>query len=753
MKPALIPLLFAWVLLASAQNPAERSSDERLVFQTGGPWSPRVNLDADAAIVYGISPQTPARIETWRQRGYTIHVMTGVAWGQYQDYLNGQYDGARHWDQAQTSRNGDLILHGGSKDIPYISPGVDYGRYLTAGVKRALDAGAQAIHLEEPEFWADGGYEENFKREWSAYYGEPWQAPHTSVDAQYRASKLKYFLYRRTLAQIFDFVKEYGAQNHRTIRCYVPTHSLINYANWRIVSPESSLLQVGADGYIAQVWTGTARTPNVCEGRRRERTFETAFLEYGAMQNLVRVSGRRVWYLHDPIEDDPNHSWDDYRTNWESTVTASLMQPEVWHYEIMPWPDRIFKGRYPAKSVVVERSADEADKTPTGTGLGGVLKAVANTERIPIPKTYETELQTVIHALGDMKQPGARWEQAGTQGIGVLVSDTMMFQRAEPTPSDFNLGFFYGLAMPLVKRGVPVEPVQIENITQSGYLNRYRLLLLTYEGQKPPAPEFHRALAEWVRQGGALVIVDDDSDPYCAARDWWNTAPLSYKTPRQHLLEALALTPDATGLHRVGKGVVLRAALSPSALSHRPDGGETLRGLVREAASAVALQWSETNALVLRRGAYVIGAGLDESVPGAPPATLRGRFIDLFDPNLPVSRAVVLAPGRRVLLLDLDAAKSSAPPVLAAAFRVREERVENGNLHFLAEGIGETNAVARIGAASAPEQILMNGQPLHGDYDTDSHTVLLRFPNSVTPVSVDIRFGPAPAAHSLGGSN
>ena len=143
----------------------------------------------------------------------------------------------------------------------------------------------------------------------------------------------------------------------------MPTHSLINYAHWRIVSPESSLIDVGADGYIAQVWTGTARTANLYEGRRKERTFETAFLEYGAMQNLVRASGRRVWYLNDPIEDDPNHDWDDYRTNWESTLTASLLQPEVWHYEIMPWPDRVFNSRHPLE----EHSGGE-DREGAGAG-------------------------------------------------------------------------------------------------------------------------------------------------------------------------------------------------------------------------------------------------------------------------------------------------------------------------------------------------------------------------------------------------
>ena len=141
--------------------------------------------------------------------------------------------------------------------------------------------------LEEPEFWVESGWEENFKKQWREYYHEDWQPPDSSPDAQYRASKLKYLLYRRALSQVFDFVHQYAKEHGREIPCYVATHSLINYADWRIVSPESSLIQVGCDGYIAQVWTGTAPTPNVYDGRLEERTFDSAFLEYGAMQNLV----------------------------------------------------------------------------------------------------------------------------------------------------------------------------------------------------------------------------------------------------------------------------------------------------------------------------------------------------------------------------------------------------------------------------------------------------------------------------------
>ena len=57
----------------------------------------------------------------------------------------------------------------------------------------------------------------------------------------------------------------------------------------------------------------------------------------------------------------------------------------------------------------------------------------------------------------------------------MLVSDTLMFQRFGPDRSDPDFGHFYGLALPLLMRGLPVEPVQIE----TAELNRYKTLLLS----------------------------------------------------------------------------------------------------------------------------------------------------------------------------------------------------------------------------------------------------------------------------------
>jgi hypothetical protein len=692
---------------------------ERTSFQTSQRWSPQGNLRADVAMVYGIDNSLSERIRSWRDRGYRVHLMTGVSWGAYQDYLYGRFDGTNHEDNAQTDRNGKKISHGG--DVYYMCPAENFGEFLSTGVQRGLDAGVEAVHLEEPEFWARAGYSEGFKREWQSYYHEPWQPPHESVDGQWRASKLKYFLYRRALQQVFRHVQAYNQRTGHSVRCYVPTHSLINYAHWCIVSPQSSLAKLdGCDGYIAQVWTGTARTPNHFRGQRKERTFETAFLEYGAMQNLVRATGRRVWYLNDPVEDNPRHDWTDYRSNWESTLTASLLQPDVWRYEVAPWPERVFAGRYPRNA--------------------------PRNERKGIPPDYAGELQVVMQALNDMNQRETHWD-CGTRGIGVLVSDSMMFQREQPTPSDPNMAQFYGLALPLLKRGMPITPVQLENVTLPGFLDGQRLLLLTYQGQKPLTADVHTSLADWVRKGGVLMMVDDDKDPYNRVHEWWNDEGKTSRLPRQHLFAALGLRDDQFGsdsatMVAVGRGAVLWVRENPVRFALSAEADRRLIGLTKKAAGQAGLVWKETNHLLLRRGPYVIGAGLDESVE-APPHSVQGRFVNLFDPELKVQRSIVLTPGSRVFLLDLDETKSTAPRVLASACRMQPDspKPNAGTRTWTIEGVGDTPGIILIATAKPPRTVHLDEQLIDSTmHDAAEGLLYIRFKNEARPRTLTIEF-------------
>lgn len=702
-------LMTGWICAAADFLPALPvdlgQTLERTCFQTGGAYSDLANLRSDVAIVYGIDAKLPERIATWRDRGYRIHVMTGVSWGRYQDYLYGRFDGINHEDEAQMDQRGNKISHGG--DVYYMCPGTNYGKFLSVGVQRALDAGAEAIHLEEPEFWVRGGYEEGFKREWKSYYGEDWQPPHSSPEAQWRASKLKYFLYRRALQQVFDHVQEFNKRTGKQVRCYVPTHSLLNYAHWRIVSPESSLARLnGCDGYIAQVWTGTSRTPNTYRGVSKERTFETAFLEYGAMQNLVRSTGRGVWYLNDPIEDNANHDWHDYQRNWESTLVASLLQPEVWQYEVAPWPERIFGGKYPRRSE----------------------------KRESIPPAYATELQTVFNALNDMKQARVEWD-CGMTGIGVLISDSLMFERAGPSGSDEQMSHVYGMALPFLKRGMPITPVQLENVTVPKYLDGFRVLLLSYHGQKPLSPEVHAPLADWVRKGGALIVVDDDSDPFNGIREWWNTDGKNYQTPRDHLFETLKIlaTKQGPAIQTVGKGVVAWIQSQPATIAYNLAAERELMTTYEAVGKKIKLPARETNFLLLRRGPYVVAAGLDESIEGAP-KKLSGRFVNLFDAELRVQANVTVAPGSRQFLLDLNLAKSE---LLASACKVIP--VAKGRLAI--EGIVNTPGMVLFKSDKPPTRVTLGGEEIKSfEFSPDEKLLWIKFQNEPHPQELVISF-------------
>lgn len=692
---------------------------DHTTFQTGGVYTPEVDIASDTVIVYGVGDTFAKRAADWRAKGYDVALMTGIAWGDYGAYY-GEGDAFKR-DEVQTERDGRLRMHGNSTNVGYNVPTDAYIEFIKRYIDPALDAGVRAVYLEEPEYWANTGWSGAFKREWQRFYGEPWQAPDSSPDTQYRASKLKYELYFKALREVFAHVDERAQALGQSIECHVPTHSLINYSQWRIVSPEAHLADIPQlDGYVAQVWTGTARSQNRYGGVAKERTFETAYLEYGQMLAMTRPTGKKLWLLHDPVEDNPNRSWNDYRYNYECTVVASLMWPEVHRFEVMPWPDRIFHGKYPK----IDLDAKTGD-------------------RQGIPQDYATEILTVINALNNMDQNDVRYE-AGTQGIGVIVSDTMMFQRADPMPSDPMLGSFYGLALPLLKAGVPVEIVQLENVGYERALDRFRVLLLTYEHQKPLNAAYHDALAAWIRTGGCLLLADDGSDPYHAVREWWNEEGTNTAKAYTDLLLRLRVGREVwEAPQQVGSGYIRAVATSPARLTYRPDGPKIVRGWVQELLALRGGQLIMTPGICVRRGPYVIASVFDESPIPENTMTLNGQFVDLFDPRLAVLQNKILNPNQRAFLYDLDAARAGdrSPRVVAASARVRNAQPADHTFSFTVRGPKDTIAVVRAFLPGPPKRVFTSPEmPVQSEWDTASDTTLLILPNSATEMTVSIEF-------------
>ncbi len=688
---------------------------EKTTFQTAGQWKPATDVRADVVMVYGANDRPGMtfreRVESWRRRGYTTHFMTGIAWGDYQDYFQGQGDGQTHMDEGQVRMNGEMVMHGAG--VPYIVPTENYLKYFKEHhIRPVIDAGIDAIFLEEPEFWAFSGYSESFKREWQAYYGFPWRPQHESAENTYLSNKLKYHLYYRALDEAFRYAKEYGRERGLNVRCYVPTHSLLSYAQILMISPEASLASLeSCDGYIAQVWTGTSRVPNYFNGTSRERVFEAAFLEYGCMESMTRPTGRKMFFLTDPIEDRAR-DWEDYKRNYQATFTAQLLYPQIANYEVMPWPDRIYERLY--------------------------FVSANSQEKALIPRFYSTQMQVMINALNDM--PLASTKVSGSQGISVMMGNSLMFQRSPVKVQGYDdpqLSNFYGLALPLVKRGVPVSITHLEN---TGYVDTWKdtkVLLMTYSSMKPLDPSSHQHIADWVRRGGKLIYCGRDDDPYQSVLEWWNQQGNDYAAPSDHLFELMQMPRrPGEGSYRFGRGSVQIIRQDPKEFVLTAGGDAPLMEAVEQAYGRL----EQKNSFYLERGPYVLGAVLDENVTGSEPMRIRGRYIDLFDPKLPCLDEKVVQPGEQTFLYDLKKVKNRRrPQVLAAASRQYDEERTRHTYAFTAKSPANTDNVMRILLPQEPKSVDADVSS-QSSWDETSHTLLLQFENRPDGVRVKIEW-------------
>ena len=711
-------ILAAMLAAVSCAAPVKTADDTKTTFQTSRAWMPEIDNRADAVMVYGVGgnpsdknqgkSSVEHRIATWKERGYKVDFMTGIAWGGYQDYFTGEWDGQWHLDEGQVNAQGDTIWHGHM--VPYIVPSENYLKYFKEKhIKRVIDAGITSIYLEEPEFWARSGYSEAFKREWKEYYGTDWRPQHESPEATYMSSKLKYHLYYRALDEAFTYAKEYGRTKGMDIKCYVPTHSLLNYSQWQIVSPEASLASLPCvDGYIAQVWTGTSREPDYFNGVRKERVFETAFLEYGCMASMTEPTGRKVWFLTDPIEDWPR-DWEDYRRNYQATFTAQLLYPQINSYEIMPWPERIYTGLY-------NKSKD-------------------SDEKIRIPSDYATMMQVMVNALQYMPLSGNR--VSGSGGVSVMMGNSLMFQRF-PTHEGYDdpqLSNFYGMAMPLLKRGIPVNIVHIENLGYEKALAGTKVLIMTYSNMKPLDPVAHTQIAEWVKKGGILLYAGRDDDPFQTVSEWWNKDGNTYAAASDHLFSLMGIpAAAAAGEYAYGKGKVCIVRQDPKEFVLEEGGDAALV----EAVKALHGNIEEKNNFVLDRDPYKLVAVLDESVSDAP-FRLGGMYIDLYDPELPVYTETEVLPGAQRLFFDVSKVKADKPAILAAASRAESETVSGRTFSYVAKSPVSTVNVSRVLLPSAPVSVKVNGSDVldNNCWDEASHTYLLRFDNDPDGVKVE----------------
>ena len=441
------------------------------------------DLKVDSMLVVN---ESRAALESWQKMGYHSYFMTG--------FRDGQMYVDTHPGSVQQDRLGHLLDCGPGSY--YMVPTADRRAILRERCRFAVSNGAEGVAPEEPEFIGRGGYSPAFQKEFQAFYGRPWVAPETSPQARVDCQRLMGHLEVELLRACYDGARAANPDAQTFLLC----HSPLNYSAWGIMFPHyEAMSQLKPSQTISQVWTGTARSATRHAGVSAERTFENGYLEYSSSLNLVRGMGIPTWLLMDPLEDNPNLPMEDYFVNYKRTLGAALMFPETDLYEVMPWPTRIF-GR--------------------------------------VPGHFATTICTIVNALADMQNQKQIVPDQGTEGIASFIADSAMWQRQEPSPSDFDA--IYGLTLPLLMKGIPVQIAQLDRVGEPDYLKPYKVLLASFDAMKPQTKANVDGLVSWVKGGGRLLVFGGD-DPYNNLAMWWKDA--GCKSPHEYLLKSLGLNP------------------------------------------------------------------------------------------------------------------------------------------------------------------------------------------------------------------
>jgi len=419
------------------------------------------------------------------------------------------------------------------------------------------------------------------------------------------------------------------------------------------------------------------------------------------------------------VEDRPR-TWADYKQNYQATFTAELLYPTVDNYEVMPWPERIYTHPY---------------------------KLANSDEKVLIPKYYSTQMQVMINALN--KMPLSNNHVSGSRGIGVLMSNSLMFQRF-PTHNGYEdpqFSNFYGQTFPLLKLGIPVETVHMENLSYPATLKDIKVLVVSYSNMKPLSAQTHEYLANWVKKGGVLIYCGKDDDPYQSVMEWWNTKGNHFTAPSEHLFQLLKINPtSADQKFKVGKGAVYVIRKDPKEFVMEANGSKHFVDIVMNAYEndAKAGKISFKNSFYLERGPYDIVSVIDESI-NSDSFVVKGPVIDLFDPALPVLTEKIITCGHQAFLYDLRRVKNKIQPqVLASASRIYNEKRTNHSYFFICKSPLNTVNSMRILLPSAPEKLEAiddrgNAVKLISkSWDAGSHTCYLSFDNDPDGVTVKV---------------
>jgi len=519
-------------------------------FQTNREYDPRLDIPVDAVVVHphNTHPHDPVKmLDSWLGKGKPVGRMFFSDSDDLNEYWQQDADGRSLSGDVEMMSEGSPMLCSGIR--PYMVPTNEWIAYLQGRkVQPSLDNGVGAILPEEPLGHTFTGYEESIKALYKEEYGCDWEDPAESPVAHYRIARLKALLYQKLESDLCAVTKAYS----QAVDFVVPVHSLFsNKANQLTAPLGLSLQNEEFDGYIGQVWTGPIQWCMQAYSSPDVSFFTTAFTLYDYFVQMLSGTGKKLWLLVDPVEDDPHHSWADFRSWYQQCTTAMLLMREVNSYEVMPWPERIFLP------ISFTPGIDDPADNPT-------------------PPDYFTLVLSITQALQDMPEGGEWFGGAEDAGLGIAVADSAMWTQNE----EFALQGLFALRIPLLERGIIARNFVMERAGDAAYADRFKTIVLSCEDWDFYDDEMPKWLTAWVRRGGTLIAFGSNE-----------------------------LTADLE--QDAGVGQVLVSEVSPKEFADPVAFESIYKPLLEQAGVAV----ERRSGFAMRRGDYVIAHALNENFP------------------------------------------------------------------------------------------------------------------------------------------
>lgn len=629
----------------------------RTTFQASVLYTDTRAVNADSVMVYSTSGKN---FTTWYEsEDYVVDMMIAINRADA-SYLSLD---KRNYNDIQMDAAGEYLEHpaGGSY---YMVPSKDWIEFAWYEMLLPMieQYHPQTIALEEPEMWIRSGYSQTFKEEWEDFYGEKWEAPHSSAAANLKANLLKTYLFERILTEISKRVKEVSPNT----QLYIATHSTVNYAAWNITAGLNSYLALDCiDGVIGQTWADTHNSAFPYNGSGIVDNFTNAFIEYASY--VDSVEGTNFYALADPVMDNESRTEEGCQYFYRQSIAAQLMQPEINRFQILPWVQRAYAGATSAY------------------------------------RTVQAQIFAMLNDIGGEEITMT----AGTPGISYLASDSLSWMNPGSGWSLNPTDGMYGLCAPLVRDGVPVKMKAMEQIYTTADLEGVSLLMASYDTSVPLSEEVNIAIADWVKKGGTLLYISGHNQ-YWDIEDYFFWA--DDETPLYNLLRHLGLenitvnTGSNSGIkastrlsalesdleifndHQlanyanyaisfngaenpilkagnkvigfeeyVGKGAVIVMGIPTAAFAQYKGGSPMLKTLVEYALDFTDYEYVSSELMLTERGKYVIAHAFDE------PVKLEGTYINLFDEHLAVLVDPVVPKEDSLILVNVDHYDLSIP--------------------------------------------------------------------------------------------